>query len=106
MCCCPDRGAHLLEAQVRRGLVTTVADAADVETTAGTYRALSTSARPDIAPMQVLSLALQRALGDVELEAAELARVGIGDAPVMAEISWSSTARCAGGPTCRAPSGS
>jgi hypothetical protein len=30
--------------------------------------------------MQVLSLALQRALGDVELEAAELARVGIGDA--------------------------
>lgn len=80
MCCCPDSGAHLLEAQIRRGLVTTAADAADVVTAAGTYRALPTSTRPDIAPMQVLSLALQRALGEVELEAAELARVGIGAA--------------------------
>lgn len=79
MCCCPEKGAHLAVAEVRRGLVTTVADATDVITTAGTYQAVSTSARADIAPMQVLSLALQRALGEVELAAAELARVGAGE---------------------------
>jgi hypothetical protein len=77
MCCCPERGAHLAVAEVRRGLVTTATDATDVVTAAGTYEAVPTSARADIAPMQVLSLALQRALGEVELAAAELARVGI-----------------------------
>lgn len=79
LCCCPDRGAHLLEAHVRRGLVTTAADATDVATAAGTYHSLPTAPRPDVAPMQVLSQALQRALGELEVTAAELARTGIGE---------------------------
>ncbi|MGI5132574.1 hypothetical protein ACQEVB_37630 [Pseudonocardia sp. CA-107938] len=79
MCCCPEQGAHLAVAEVRRGLVTTVADASGIDTAAGTYEAVPTAARADVAPMQVLSLALQRALGEVELAAAELARVGAGE---------------------------
>jgi len=81
VCCCRADGAHLLTAHVRRGLFTTVADDTDVVTTAGTYRATRTAARPDIAPVQVLSLALQRGLADVELVAAAAARSdhGVGD---------------------------
>ena len=78
VCCCRSGGAHLVAAHVRRGLFTTAKDAADVPTAAGTYRANRTAALPDVGPGQVLSLAVQRELGDTELEAAALARDGHG----------------------------
>ncbi len=36
VCCCPDQGAHLLGAAVRRGLFTTADQGADLVTSAGT----------------------------------------------------------------------
>ena len=78
VCCCAGRGAHLTVAQVRHGLVTTAPGADDVVTRAGTYRVVTTRPREDVAPMQVLSLALQRDLADVELLAAATARSGDG----------------------------
>jgi hypothetical protein len=76
VCCCADGGAHLLTADVRRGLITTATAADDVVTSAGTYRAVTTAVRSATAPAQVLSLALQRDLGDAELAAAVGARAG------------------------------
>lgn len=76
VCCCADGGAHLLPAHVRRGLITTATGADDVVTSAGTYRAVTTAVRTSAAPGQVLSLALQRDLGDAELAAAVGARAG------------------------------
>jgi hypothetical protein len=78
VCCCRDGGAHLLTADVRRGLFTTADSADDVRTTAGTYRATRTAAHPDVAPAQLLSLAVQRELADTELAAAAAARSGHG----------------------------
>jgi hypothetical protein len=78
VCCCRDEGAHLLVADVRRGLFTTAPDAVDVTTGAGIYRASCTATRPDVAPGQLLSLAVQRELGDTELAAAAAARSGHG----------------------------
>jgi hypothetical protein len=80
VCCCRNGGAHLLTADVRRGLFTTAGSAADVATAAGTYRATRTAGRPDIAPAQLLSLAVQRELADTELAAAATARGGHGSA--------------------------
>ncbi|WP_219417106.1 DNA double-strand break repair nuclease NurA [Pseudonocardia nigra] len=74
VCCCREEGAHLLAAHVRRGLFTTAEGGTDVVTAAGSYRATRTAVRPDVAPAQVLSLALQRELGDTELAAAATAR--------------------------------
>lgn len=80
VCCCPDQGAHLLIADVRRGLFTTADDGADLMTTAGRYEAVKIDTRtPDtasIAPAQLLSLALQRGLAAAEHEVAEQARAG------------------------------
>ncbi|TWF75594.1 hypothetical protein FHX44_111478 [Pseudonocardia hierapolitana] len=78
VCCCREGGAHLLTADVRRGLFTTAESADDVRTTAGTYRATRTAAHPDVAPAQLLSLAVQRELADTELAAAAAARSGHG----------------------------
>ena len=78
VCCCRDGGAHLLTAEVRRGLFTTAESPVDVTTTAGTYRATHTAGRPDINPAQLLSLAVQRELADTELVAAATARSGHG----------------------------
>ena len=78
VCCCADRGAHLLAADVRRGLFTTAESATDVVTAAGTYRATHTAGRPDVNPAQLLSLAVQRELTDTELAAAATARTGHG----------------------------
>jgi hypothetical protein len=82
VCCCADGGAHLVETDerggVHRGLFTTVQDAADVVTAAGTYRAVRTAEKPDVAPVQLLSLALQRGLAAAEQEAAERARAAHG----------------------------
>jgi hypothetical protein len=78
VCCCRDGGAHLITADVRRGMFTTADSADDVHTTAGTYRATRTAAHPDVAPAQLLSLAVQRELADTELAAAAAARSGHG----------------------------
>jgi hypothetical protein len=75
VCCCRGGGAHLAVAEVRRGLVTTAEHADDVVTRAGTYRRVHTRPREDVAPMQVLSLALQRDLAEVEV----LAAASLGD---------------------------
>jgi hypothetical protein len=80
VCCCPDQGAHLVTADVRRGLFTTADDGADLVTAAGRYETVKTETRtPETAGvslMQLLSLALQRGLATVELEVAEQARTG------------------------------
>jgi hypothetical protein len=78
VCCCRESGAHLLTADVRRGLFTTADSADDVATVAGTYRATRTPGHPDVAPAQLLSLAVQRELADTELSAAAAARTGHG----------------------------
>lgn len=74
VCCCRDEGAHLVVADVRRGMFTTAADGTDVVTAAGTYRCQHTEARPGADPAQVLSQAVQRDMGQTELLAAATAR--------------------------------
>jgi hypothetical protein len=80
ICCCADGGAHLLAADVRRGLFTTAEDGAPLVTTAGRYDVDKVEDKsPEtagVAPMQLLSLALQRGLAAAEQDAAELARSG------------------------------
>jgi hypothetical protein len=83
VCCCRDGGAHLLTSEVRRGLFTTADSAEDVRTASGTYRATRTAPHPDVAPAQLLSLAVQRELADTELAAAAAARSGHGVADDM-----------------------
>jgi hypothetical protein len=78
VCCCADGGAHLLSADVRRGLFTTADDGAPLVTGAGRYDVAKVEARsPEtagVAPAQLLSLALQRGLAAAEQDVAELAR--------------------------------
>jgi hypothetical protein len=71
---CGPGGARLHAAHVRRGLFTIATAPEDVATTAGTYRAAQVAEKRGTAPMQLLSLALQNALGEVELLAAADAR--------------------------------
>jgi hypothetical protein len=75
VCCCRD-GAHLLPPEVRRGLFSTAPEADDIATGAGTYQAQRTEERSGVAPGQVLSSALQKALADTEFTAATAARGG------------------------------
>lgn len=77
VCCCPGAGAHLLAFDVRRGLFTTAAHAVDIATTAGTYGVSHAKLRPNIAPIQALSLALQACLGDAEINTAGAARAAL-----------------------------
>ena len=74
ICCCPDGGAHLASARIRRGLITTAAHAVDVRTAAGHYAATHVEAKPNRPPGQDLSLMLQELLHLVEVEAAAEAR--------------------------------
>jgi hypothetical protein len=78
VCCCADGGAHVLAADVRRGLFTTAAEGAPLETTAGRYDVAKVEAgTPEtvgVAPMQLLSLALQRGLAAAEQDVAGMAR--------------------------------
>jgi hypothetical protein len=73
VCCCGE-GAHLAVAQVRRDLVTTATLAGDVTTPAGTYTAVRTTAPPPRPAAQALDLALQRRLGELEMQVAMAAR--------------------------------
>ncbi|MEU0169032.1 hypothetical protein ABZ214_26875 [Streptomyces iakyrus] len=77
VCCCPDRGAHLLTIESRRGLFTTATNAVDVPTTAGTYQANITFDDQEENLAVLLSAALQRRLGDLEILVAANARTAL-----------------------------
>ncbi|UOZ10741.1 hypothetical protein [Amycolatopsis sp. WQ 127309] len=76
VCCCAGR-AHVVAANVRRGLFTVAPEAAGIETTAGRYEAFRATAKDDKPLAVVLSSALQSELADVELATAEEARRAI-----------------------------
>lgn len=78
VCCCRERGAHLVASEVRRGLFSTAPDGADVVTAAGTYRLTATAPVGGADPMQVLSQSLQREMGGTEIVAAATARADHG----------------------------
>jgi hypothetical protein len=81
VCCCPNDGAHLAAAEVRRGLVTTAPHAVDVVTGAGRYTATVITAAPNQPPAQALSQRVQGLLNEVEVAAAAQARdlLGVDD---------------------------
>lgn len=67
VCCCPDEGAHLVRADVRRSLVTSSQDGVDVVTSAGTYACtLVESGRPGEDPGTALSVAVQTRMQETE----------------------------------------
>ena len=76
VCCCGQQ-AHLVLAETGRGLFTVVPGAVDITTWAGAYAACHTT--PNAArPLSVtLSQALQRRLGEVEVQAAVAARAAM-----------------------------
>ncbi len=80
VCCCGYPGrrqAHLLAAEIRRGLFTTAAHATDIRTRAGAYRAQHTVGSDSVPLTMTLSNALQRALGEIEVITALAARAGL-----------------------------
>jgi hypothetical protein len=82
VCCRPD-GARLLAADVRRGLFTGAAHAAEVITSAGRYRGVCVPIRADSsAPAQQLSQAVQTQMRAVEASVSESARTGL-DGPAL-----------------------
>jgi hypothetical protein len=72
---CRPGGADLVAAEVRRGLFSTAEHATDVVTTAGRYQRVHTARRGE--PVADLSLAVQRALADVEAAVAATARTAV-----------------------------
>ena len=77
VCCCGQPGrrqAHLLAAEIRRGLFTTAAHATDIQTRAGTYRARHTVGSDTVPLTMTLSNALQQALAEIEVITALAAR--------------------------------
>jgi len=73
VCCCPER-AHLVHAERRRCLFTIAPHATAIRTWAGTYAASPTAASATVPLSVTLSEAIQRELGEVELETAIAAR--------------------------------
>ena len=79
VCCC-GRQAHLVTAQIRRGLFSVAPHASDIVTRAGRYQAHHVAAGTAGVPLMArLSQALQARLADVEKLAAEAARSATGD---------------------------
>jgi hypothetical protein len=77
VCCCGQAGrrqAHLLAAEIRRGLFTTAAHATDIQARAGTYRARHTVGSDTVPLTMTLSNALQQALAEIEVITALAAR--------------------------------
>jgi hypothetical protein len=73
--CCVGPQAHLVKAEVRRGLFSVAGHASDVVTRAGRYRAYHVGGAAAGVPLVVkLSQALQRRLADVEMATAVAAR--------------------------------
>ena len=80
VCCCGQPGrrqAHLLAAEIRRGLLTTAAHATDIQTRAGTYRARHTVGSDTVPLTMTLSNALQQALAEIEVITALAARTAL-----------------------------
>jgi hypothetical protein len=78
--CCSGRQAHLVTAEIRRGLFSVAPHASDIITRAGRYRAHRVAASATAVPLMAsLSQALQRRLADVEMATAAAARSAIGD---------------------------
>jgi hypothetical protein len=77
VCCCERRGgrqAHLLSSEIRRGLFTTAANAIDIQTRAGAYRARHTVGSETVPLTMTLSNSLQQALAEIEVITALAAR--------------------------------
>ena len=90
VCCCGQPGrrqAHLLAAEIRRGLFTTAAHATDIQTRTGTYRARHTVGSDTVPLTMTLSNALQQALAEIEVITALAARAAL---PGAAEHAGSS----------------
>jgi hypothetical protein len=80
VCCCGQPGrrqAHLLAAEIRRGLFTTAAHATDIQTRAGTYHARHTVGSDTVPLTMTLSNALQQALAEIEVITALAARTAL-----------------------------
>jgi hypothetical protein len=76
--CCSGRHAHLVTAELRRGLFTVASHASDISTRAGEYRAHRLAGNAGAMPLTArLSQALQRRLADVEVVAANMARSAV-----------------------------
>ena len=76
VCCC-NQQAHVAKVETRRGLFTVAPHATDITTWAGQYTAYRTAANA-AAPLSVtLSQALQRRLGEVEVQTAIAARAAM-----------------------------
>jgi hypothetical protein len=79
VCCCGQQ-AHLVTAQIRRGLFSVAPHASDIVTRAGRYQAHHVAGGTAGVPLMArLSQALQARLADVEKLAAEAARSATGD---------------------------
>jgi len=79
VCCC-GRQAHLVTAELRRGLFSIAPHASDINTRAGRYQAHHVAGNATSTPLMArLSQALQRRLADVEVAAAAAARSAILD---------------------------
>jgi hypothetical protein len=76
VCCC-GREAHLVHVETRRGLFTVAPNAASIVTWAGEYAACRTAASVTRPLPVTLSQALQRRLGEVEVQAAVAARAAM-----------------------------
>ena len=90
VCCCGQPGrrqAHLLAAEIRRGLFTTAVHATDIRTEGGTYRARHTVGSDTVPLTMTLSNALQQALAEIEVITALAARTAL---PGAAEHAGSS----------------
>jgi hypothetical protein len=85
VCCCGQPGqrqAHLVAAEIRRGLFTTSPHATDIATRAGIYRARHTPGSDTVPLTMTLSNALQQALAEIEVITAVAARAsGTGCGP-------------------------
>jgi hypothetical protein len=75
--CCYGQKAHLVTAEIRRGLFSVAPHASDIVTRAGRYQAHHVAGTDGVPLMARLSQALQRRLADVEQQAAAAARAAI-----------------------------
>jgi hypothetical protein len=79
VCCCGQQ-AHLVQADIRRGLFTVVPHASDIVTWAGNYGACHVAGKTASTPLMVrLSQALQRQLAEVEVVTAIEARAAVNE---------------------------
>jgi hypothetical protein len=76
VCCCGQQ-AHIVLVETRRGLFTVAPRAESIATWAGEYTACRTKAHPDRPLPVTLSQALQRRLGDIEVQVAVSARASV-----------------------------